>query len=384
MSIASVSSSKVDKDKTGTKNFTVLIQFLIMHLMVFRYQMLVLITCMPNLVKDIETKWNVTVDGFVEGSTCLSFKGDNIQLAYNYVTECVGFCRNKEFPCCNIDGSLITVAITYIKKIGIAVVICNTNGERLLLNAKLVNIDVLVIHSLSVKEIDRAICVLESSPHKKEVELPSEDMMDKLQESIEEFRATYSLSLQASIKNVIIQGYEEKDVVAVCDKLRNLIDDLTVRTIEFSSSKEKMQFLKHILFVHPTEQAKTLLSSLSKLMSLKIQNSPISFTLTGNLKAIEEGIKCIEQELLKNFQVEAVHSRCHPNFLSQIDKFIREPLEKELNVVIYYFPVHGTEQFEPTKTVSIYTKVYSTDSTDFKKACGVLTVGYYLSSIICG
>ena len=58
-----------------------------------------------------------------------------------------------------------------------------------------------------------------------------------------------------------------------------------------------------------------------------------------------------------NFQVKAVHSRCHPNFLSQIDKYIREPLERDLKVVIYYFPVHGSEQSEPTKTISIYIKV---------------------------
>lgn len=336
--------------------------------------MLVLITCIPNLVKEIEANWNITVTGFVEDSTCLNFKGDNVQMAYNYVSKCVGFCRSKKFPCRNIDSSLITVAIMYIKKTGIAVVICNTNGERLLSNAKLVNIDILVVYSLSDKEIDHAICILESSPHKKQVELPSKDMMDKLQEKIADFQTTYSLSLQASTQHIIIQGYEEKDVVIVYEKLKKCIDDLTVRTVEFSSSKEKLQFLKHIMFDHPTEQAKALLSSLSSLMSLKVQNSPISFTLTGSLNAIEEGVRCIEQELLKDFQVEAVHSRCHPNFLSQIDKFIREPLERELNVVIYYFPVHGSERSEPTRTVSIYTKIYSTDSTDFKKACEVLTV----------
>lgn len=336
--------------------------------------MLVLITCIPNLVKDIETKWNVTVTGFVEGSTCLNFKGDNIQMAYNYVTESVGFCKSKEFLCCNIDSSLVTVAITYIRKIGIAVVICNTEGERLLSNAKILNTDALVVHSLSIEEIDHAICVLESSPHKNEVELPSKDMMDKLQESFEEFQAIYTVSLQASMSNVIVQGYEEKDVAAVCKRLKKLIDDFTVRIVEYSPSKEKTQFLKHVMFDKPTKQAKALLSSLSKSTALEVQNSPISIMLTGTLKAIGEGIKRIEQELLGNFQVEAVHSRCHPNFLSQIDKFIREPLERELNVVIYYFPVHGSERFEPTKTVSIYTKVYSNDSADFKKACEVLTV----------
>jgi len=339
-------------------------------------------------VKHIEARWNVTLTGFVEGSTCLNFKGDNIQMAYKYVTEHVGLCKSKEFPC-NIDSSLVTVAIKYIKRIGIAVVICNTDGEGLLTNTKIVDIDVLVVHSLSVEEIDRAICILESSPHKKMVELPSKDTVDKLQERFEEFQETFSLSLQKSINHVIIQGYEEKNVVAVWEKLKKLADDLIVRTVEFSCSKEKMQFLKHIMFEKPTEQAKTLLSSLSKL-SLKIRNTPISLILIGNLKAISEGIKCIEHELLENFQVEAVHSRCHPNFLSQIDQFIREPLERELNVVIYYFPVHGSERFEPTKTVSMYIKVYSTDSTDFNKACEVLAVSYYclqnhivVKSIIC-
>lgn len=338
--------------------------------------MLVLTTCMPNLVKDLKTRWNVTVTGFAEGSTCMNFMGDNIEVAYNYVKECVGFCQSKEFHC-NIDSSLVTVAIQYIRKVGIAVVICNTDGENLFLHAKIIRIDVLVIHSLSVREIDQAISILESSPHTKTVELPSKDMMDKLKENFEEFQTTCALSLQTSIKNVVIQGYEEEDVVAAYEKLKKLVDDLTVRTVEINTTKEKMQFLKHIMFDKPTEQAKTLLSTLSRSMSLKVQNGPVSITLTGNCKAIEEGIKCIEQELLENFQVEAVHSRCHLNFLSQIDQYIREPLERNLNVVVYYFPVHGSERFEPTKTVSIYTKVYSTDSADFKKACEVLSVSCY-------
>ena len=337
--------------------------------------MLVLITCIPNLVKDIETRWDVTVTGFVEGSTCLNFKGDSIQMAYKYVMECVGCCRSEEFPCCNIDISLVTVAVAYIKKIGIAVVICNTSGERLLSNARIMSTDILVVHSLSVKEIDRAICVLKSSPHKKEVDLPSKDMEAKLQESFEEFQKTYALLLQASPNNVVIQGYEEKDVIALYEKLKKLIGDLTIRTVEFNASKEKLQFLKHIMFEKPTEQAKALLSSLSTI-SLKVRNGPVTFTLTGSLGAIEEGIKSIERELLGNFQVEAVHSRCHPNFLSQIEKYLREPLEEELNVVVYYFPVHGTERFEPSKTISIYTKVYSTDSADFEKAREVLAVSF--------
>ena len=336
--------------------------------------MLVLITCIPNLVQDIETRWNVTVTSFAEGSTYLNFEGDNIEMAYKYVMECVGFCRSKEFPCCNIDVSLVTVAIAYIKKVGITVVICNTSGERLLSNARILSTDTLVVHSLSVKEIDRAICILESSPHKKEVKFPSKNMLAKLQESFEELQGAYTVSLRASASSVVIRGYEEKDINALYELLKKLIDYLTVRTVGFNTSKEKIQFLKHIMFDKPTEQAKMLLSSLSSSMSLKVQNGTVTFTLTGTLGAIEEGIKRIERELLKNFQVEAVHSRCHPNFLSQIEKHIREPLEKELNVFIYYFPVHGTERLEPSRTISIYIKVYSTDSADFEKACKVLAV----------
>ena len=336
--------------------------------------MLVLITCKPNLVQDIETRWNVTVTGFADCSTCLNFEGDSIQMAYKYVMECIGFCRSKEFSCCNIDISLVTVAIAYIKKVGIAVVICNTSGERLLSNSRILSTDILVVHSLSVKEIDRAICVLESSPHKKEVKLPSKDTLAKLQQSFEEFQEAYTLSLRALASSIVIQGYNKKDVNALYEKLKKLIDDLKVRTVEFNASKEKIQFLKHIMFDKATEKAKTLLSSLSSSMSLKVQNSSVTFTLTGSLGAIEEGIKGIERELLQNFQVEAVRIRCHPNFLSQIENHIKEQLEEELNVVIYYFPVHGTERLEPPRAVSIYIQVYSTDSVDFEKACKVLAV----------
>ena len=76
--------------------------------------------------------------------------------------------------------------------------------------------------------------------------------------------------------------------------------------------------------------------------------------------------------------MKAFSSKCHPNFLSQIDEFVRKPLEEELNVVVYDFPVHGSEEFTPTKTVMIYIKVYSTDDDDFKKACEVISVSYII------
>ena len=78
-------------------------------------------------------------------------------------------------------------------------------------------------------------------------------------------------------------------------KLKKSIDDLTVRTVEFSSSKEKVQFLKYIMFDKPTEQGKSFLSTVSKSFSLEVKNSPASFILTGNLKAIEEGINALNK-----------------------------------------------------------------------------------------
>ena len=50
----------------------------------------------------------------------------------------------------------------------------------------------------------------------------------------------------------------------------------------------------------------------------------------------------------ENFQVKVVSSRCHPNFLSQIDEFLQKPLKEELNMIVYYFPVHGSEEFPST------------------------------------
>ena len=338
--------------------------------------MLVLITCIPNLVKDIEFKFGVAIVGFVEDSKCLKFIGEKIELAYGYVMDQVDLCKSREFHC-NMDTSLVVVAINYFKKVGVAVVVCDINGQKLLpilLSNKNFSIDVLVVHSLSVKEIDQAIDVLESSPHKQEVKLPSEDILPKIQDSITEFQLKYSLQLIVSVDQIVIQGYAADDVTTVSYKLQKKIEDFSVKTIvlSFSLSKEEMQYLKHIMFVKPTEQAKEVLSTLSK--SLTVKNSPVSIELTGTTKAIADGKKHINQELLKNFQVKVVSSRCHPNFLSQIDEFVRKPLEEELNVVVYYFPVHGSEEFTPTKTVMVYTKVYSTDGDDFKKACEVISV----------
>ena len=176
----------------------------------------------------------------------------------------------------------------------------------------------------------------------------------------------------------MIQGYSEEDVIAVSDKLQRKVENFSIKTIvlSFSSNKEEIEYLKHIMFVKPTEQAKEVLSKLSK--SLTVKNSPVSIEFTGTSKAIANGKKHINQELLKNFQVKAVSSKCHPNFLSQIDEFVRKSLEEELNVVVYYFPVHGSEEFTPTKTVMIYIKVYSTNDDDFKKACEVISVSYII------
>ena len=338
--------------------------------------MLVLLKCMPNMVKDIATKYSTTVCGFTEHSTCLTFDGANIQQAHKYVVDQIALCKSRELPC-NMDTSLVVVAINHLKKVGIAVVVCNSNGQSLLpilLNRKSSYINLLVVHSLLAKEIDCAINVIEN-PYKRELVLPSKDILPKLQEFITEYQSSYSLYLQASVSRIAIQGYVEKNVIKVSNKLQQNINDLKVKTVALNLSKEELQFLNHIMYVKPTKKGAQVLSVLSKSLSVTKKNAPVSIELTGTNKAIADSKKHINQELLKNFQVKAVSSRCHPNFLSQIDEFVRKPLEEELNVVVYCFQVRGSEKYTYGNiTVTTYTKVYSTDDSDFLKACNVITV----------
>ena len=341
--------------------------------------MLVLITCIPNLVKHITTSWNVTVTGFIESSTCLSFKGDNFQIAYQYVTEQIGFCKSNKFHC-NMTSSLLLVAMKSIKKMKISVVICNTGGQSLLPlleDTAMVNTEVLVIHSMFVNDIDNAINVLKSAPLNKQLKLPAQDVRCQLEDKIKEFqiRYRYLVCLQVS-RRVVVQGYVEGDVIDAYKELKALIVELSKVTVEFSHSREEIQFLRYIMFYKPTELAKTLLSHLSESLSLKIQKSKTSFTLTGDPVATDKGIKCIEQQLLDNFQVGTFRFRCHSDFLQLIKESVKEPVERDLNVVIYYFSVNGSEQLDPVKGVSvmIYVKIYSTDSSDFKKACNIVQV----------
>lgn len=332
--------------------------------------------CMPNLVKDIKTSWNVTMTGFHEGSTCLNFKGDKFQIAYQYVMKHVELCKSKEFYC-NMDSLLLAVAIKYIKKLRISVVMCTTDGGCLLPileNIKGVYKDIVTIHSFYVKEIDQAIGILQCSPHSRQIALPSKDIRHQLKGKICEFQIKYTVSLQVLREDIIIQGYLKDDVVAAYQELKELIDDLSQETIEYSNSREEIQFLKYVMFYKQTEQAKVLLARLSESFSLKIQKSKTSFTLTGNPVATTEGIKIINEQLLDNFQVETFGYRCHPDFLQLIKESVKEPVEKDLDVVIYYFSVNGSEQLEPVKSVKIYVKVYSTDSTDFKRACNIIRV----------
>lgn len=340
--------------------------------------MLIFITFLPNLVKDMKIKWSVTVTGFYEGSTCLNFKDGNIQMAYSYVAEKVRLCRSKKFSC-SIHSRLVTLAIQYIERMKIAVVICDTDGKRMLpiltKTTNLTNVSVLVVHSLSYddSEIDRAIAILKQSPYKRKIEFPFQYVSCELENRVKELQSQYSLMIQTLENSIVVQGYTENKVITVYGILQKMMDGM-IKTVEFDCSKEQMQYLN--LFEKPTSEAKNVLNVLSKSLSIKVQNTSISITLSGNVKAIGEGIHHINQ-LLDNFQVETIRHRCHPDFLSQIEKFVKEPLEKELNVVVhpvYYFSVHKSEKLQPAKTVVIYTKVYSTDSTDFKKACDVVKV----------
>ena len=330
---------------------------------------------MPDLVKNMKSSWNVTVTGFHESSTCLNFRGDNFQMAYQYVMKHVELCKSKEFHC-NMDSRLFAVAIKCIKKLGISVVICNTDGECLLsiLNVKNVYNNTVVIHSLYVKEIDHAIGILQCSPHSRQIALSSKDIKRQLKVRINEFQIKYIVSLQVLREDIVIKGYIENDVIAAYEELKTLVDDLSQITIEYSNLREKIQFLKYVMFYKQTEPAKALLTRLSESLSLKIQKTKTSFTLTGNPNATTEGISIIEEQFLDNFQVETFGYRCHPDFLQLIKESVKEPVEKDLNVVIYYFSVNGTEQLEPVESVKIYVKVYSTDSTDFKRACGIIRV----------
>ena len=338
--------------------------------------MLLLVTFDPNLVIVIKKNWNVTVTGFHEGSTCLNFKGDNTQMAYDYVTKRVELCKSKEVPC-KIDTSLVKAAIMYINRIGISVIICNTDGEEMLpilAKAKSTIVTMLVIHSLSEdnSEIDHAIRILRQDPYERKLDLSLQHGLHHLENKIKELQLQYSLVIQTQESNIVIQGYVENDIITACEALQNITDKL-IKTVNYDCSKEEMQYLQHILFTKPTDKAKRLLTFLSKSLSLKVDNTAMSITLTGNFKAINEGTQHIDQ-LLNNFMVKAVCHRCHPDFLSQIEKYVKEPLEKDLNVVVYYFSVRGTEKFKPTTTINIYIKVYSTNFVDFRKACNVLNV----------
>jgi len=345
--------------------------------------MLVLITCVPNLVNDVERVFGVTVTGFVEGSNCLHFVGGKLDLAYGYVMEQVALCKSREFSC-NMDTSLVLVAINHFKKVGIAVVVCHSNGQSLLpilLSNKNTSIDVLVVHSLFGEEINRAIDVLESSPYKQELELASENLLEVLQDSIIELQSEHSIYLRVSASQIMIQGYVEEEVITVHKKLQKEIEDYSVTTVALSFSKEELQFLRHIMFVKPTEKAKEVLSLLSKSLSIMVKDSPVSIALTGTSRAVADGIRCINKELLNVFQVKAVSSRCHASFLSQINEFVQQPLEEEFRVAVHSFIVRKSERYTPTETVMIYTKVYSTDGDDFKKACDVISVSYVLFSV---
>ena len=338
--------------------------------------MAVLITCVSNLVNDIKCKFDVATTGFVKDSNCLYFVGENLDLAYEYTMKLVALCKSRKFPC-NMDTSLLIVAINHFQKVGIAVVVCNTDGQRLLpilMNNRNCNIDVLVVHSLFVDEVNRAINILETTPCKQELELRSADILDSLQNSITELQSLDSIYLQVSVSKIVILGYVEEEVISVLKRLQKEIHDTSVTTETLSFSKEELQFLRHIMFVKPTDKAKEVLSLLSKSLIITVKDSPVSIVVTGTSKAIAGGIKCINQELLNAFQVKAVSSRCHASFLSQVDEFVRKPLEEELRVAVHSFIVRKSERYTPTKTVMIYIKVYSTDDNDFKKACEVISV----------
>ena len=338
--------------------------------------MLLLVTFEPNLVKVIKSNWNVTVTGFYEGSTCLNFKGDNIQMAYDFITKRVGLCKNKELPC-KIDTSLVKAAIIHMKRVGISVIICNTDGNELLpilAKVKSTTVTMLVVHSLSEdnSEIDHAIRILQQDPYKRKLDISFQCGSHHLENKIKELQLQYSLVIQTQESNIVIQGYVEKDVITACEALQRITDKL-IKTVNYDCSKEEMQYLQHILFTKPTGEAKEVLKYLYKSLSLKVDNTSMSITLTGNFKAINEGTQHIDQ-LLNNFMIKAVCHRCHPDFLPQIEKYVKEPLEEKLNVVVYYFSVRGSEKFKPTTSIKIYIKVYSTNSADFRKACNVLNV----------
>ena len=338
--------------------------------------MLLLFIFEPNLVKFIKTNWSIEVTGFHDGSTCLIFKGDNIQMAYNYITKRVGLCKSKEFPC-QISSLLVKAAIMYIKRVRIPVIICNTEGKELLpiiSKAKSTTITMLVVHSLSqdYSEINNAIGILRQNPYRRKLDLYFQYGSHDLENKTKELQSQHSLVIQILENSIVIQGYAEKDVITAFEALKKIIDKAII-TVDYECSKEEMQYLQYILFEKPTDEAKKVLKFLSKSLSVKVHNTSMSITLTGDFKAINEGTRHIDQ-LLNNFMVKAVCHRCHPDFLSQIEKYIKEQLEKELNVVVYYFPVHGSEKFTPTRSIKIYTKVYSTNSADFRKACDVLNV----------
>ena len=283
------------------------------HILFPRDKLALLVQLCPNLHSEIQKKHFVTVHGYEQGSSMINFSSESYpavkcarqifqeklqQLAVDEVTlPCVEMVTSAKK---RLENERIQVVVT---ELGTSLQLC----------------------SLMREELERALIIVRGKPFEDRVEIPS-NAAEGISGDIISLQKSYSVHMLKNKGTVIIRGFVQKDVHAVCQFVRKMVTRASVVRETLKCTPEQHMYLWKALIKEPTEKGKALRSSLPA----ELHSFEGTLSLVGNPEAVE---RSCEEILTSDILSGLKHHRtfpftCSVAFISQIEEFVLKKFEE--------------------------------------------------------
>ena len=330
----------------------------------------ILIQLYPNLRSEIQTNHSVTIGGYEPGSSIITFTNGSssaVKIARQVFQEKLQQVVIEDVPLACVE--LVSSAKKRLEMEGIQVLVTEVGTS-------------LQLCSLGRKELERALMIVRGKPFEDLVQLSSTSV-EAISGDINNLQDGYAVHISVNSGAVIIRGFVEEDVITASKCVQKLIANASIMREPLNCSPEQHAYLCKALIKEPTEQGKSLVSSIPAEVSF-IRGK---ISLVGSPEAVQQSREVIlRSELFCRLKLQNKFPfTCSVAFISQIVQHIFKQYEDKLDFA-YYIPDAQLKQAgkkgapitkEKNKGFSI--TVFSGTPDHFSKICTELEVWWNTS-----
>ena len=301
-------------------------------------------------------KYSVIISGYKQGSTTLLFDGPHaaVKIARQVFQKWLQQVVIEDVPLACVE--LVSSAKKRLEMERIQVLVTEVGTS-------------LQLCSLGREELERALIIVRGKPFEDLIQVSSTSV-EAISGDINNLQDGYAVHISVNSGAVIIRGFMKEDVITASKCVQKLIANASIICEPLNCSPEQHVYLCKALIKEPTEQEKSLVSSIPAEVSF-IRGK---ISLVGSPEAVQQS----QEMILKSevFTKLSLHKTfpftCSVDFISQIDKHINK-LRCHQDFT-YYVCKYTSSNGEAGKDVGFSITVFSRTRHHFIKICKELEV----------